>query len=263
MISPNPRVVERRRTFRRRVTARKLIARACDCALILGIIAIWWVGRTADESHDVATSTRWSSTRMVAQTSPPPKPKYEETSSKTTPFGPDGGPMEYGNVHRIACGNNAALTRFEFQSSVKEGAETNVRNAYACVEAMFDKGATFGKVGPAKETEFGPSGSKWRGRDSLDTLSAHEVDCVDRFISSWYLKQWSKSMSIAYACTSGKPTPRFDACATTKSLEIEADVRKVSSLARAKVSCSEGSALTRFRFTGDAFEFTCCPTPEL
>ena len=171
--------------------------------------------------------------------------------------------MEYGNVHRIACGNNAALTRFEFQSSVKEGAETNVRNAYACVEAMFDKGATFGKVGPAKETEFGPSGSTWRGRDSLDTLSAHEVDCVDRFISSWYLKQWSKSMSIAYACTSGKPTPRFDACATTKSLEIEADVRKVSSLARAKVSCSEGSALTRFRFTGDAFEFTCCPTPEL
>ena len=33
-----------------------------------------------------------------------------------------------------------------------------ISNHHACVEAMFDNGATFGTAGPAKETEFGPSG---------------------------------------------------------------------------------------------------------
>ncbi|OUS46613.1 hypothetical protein BE221DRAFT_113256 [Ostreococcus tauri] len=192
---------------------------------------------------------------------PPPKPKFEEKSS-TTPFAPDGGSVEYGNVHRVACANNSALVGFEFQSTV-EGEETKVRNAYACVEALFDQGATFGHATLANETEHGPSGSKSLERNALDTLSEHEVDCADRFVTSWNLKQWSKSISIEYACASGKPTPKPDACVTSESAKVELDASKVSSLAPAKVSCTKGSALTRFRFTGDAFEFTCCPTPAL
>lgn len=261
--SVSARVMKRRRSI-----ARKLIARACACALVVEF-AIGVFGRTRPDAarRDLEGPSRWSITqRLEWSQAPPSKPKCGETT-RNTPFGNDGGPMEYGNAHRMMCGNNAALTGFRFE--VNNDDETKVRNAYTCVRTCFDDEGSSGKYTAlthwlqSKETEHTATGTKWRRRDSLNLLGAHEVDCMDRFISSWYLKQWSKSMSIVYECTSGKRMHRWGECETLQSPKVELDVTKISSLVPANVSCYEGSALTRFRFIGHAFEFTCCSTSQL
>lgn len=191
-----------------------------------------------------------------------PSPTYEIRSAVTI-FGPNGGPVEYGNTHHISCGFNGALTGFEFDLKVHRNKTTEVRNLYTCIQAFFDSRTTFGNTFRSKETDYGPSGTKWRQRNSLDTLRAHKIDCEDSFVSSWYLKQWSNSMSIVYVCTSRNSSTTRDACVTKETRKIKVDLKRFSSLAPFNVSCQKSWALIHFQFTGVAFKFTCCPIPGL
>ena len=263
----------KREAKRRRVGARRTLARACVGVCVSAIVIV--IARRRD-GIDVEGALDeggggWRLDRFVfgrgsAREVAPEvarAPATYETRDASTGFAPDGGPREYGNVHRVSCGSDAALTGFRFDVQSDGDENKSVRNAYACVEAKNDDGLAFGGVSDARETTQGPSGSRWHGRDSYDNLNEHAVDCLDAFLSGWYLKQWSKSMSIVYECTTGRSTPRRDACETLESASVVFDVEAISSLAPATVSCPQEHALTAFKFNGRAFEFTCCPRPEL
>ena len=249
---------------RRRARRWKMVASFCAAVVLFQYLATMGGPPTSTDASPPPPSP---SPPPPNPPPPPPAATYEVRRAETK-YGPDGGPLEYGDRHVVSCGKSAALASFRtdtMDTFVGSGEETaiDVRHAYACVEAKFDEGSTFGKAPQGKETTHTASGSRWHKRNSWNFLSAHEVDCGAHFVSSWYLHQWSASMSVVYECTTGKPTPLRIACETTTSARIAFDVTKISSLERAEVSCASGAALTRFKFTGDAFEYECCPTPTL
>ena len=262
----------------RRLSYRKLVR---ALFILLAFVALASVARRRGDVGD-AFEDAWSSTRSLAtstnadgflrswftsssddevvptMTARAP-PRYEERAEGTA-YGPDGGPRTYGNAHRADCGKNAALLGFRFDADLAQGTTKRIRHAYTCVEAMNDDGATFGSM-VNRETDRTASGSRWRSRDDFSTLAEHDVDCGEGFLSSFLLRQWSKSMAFTFTCTAGK-TPSPAGCEKLESATFE-DSDRASSFAPAEVRCSPGSALTRFKFNEMSIDFTCCPTPAL
>ena len=133
-----------------------------------------------------------------------------------------------------------------------------VNNDYTCLIVVH--GDNFGKRSPM-ETPIGPSGSRWSSRNSMQQISSHDVDCGQRFISQFKMKQWSSSMTIRYQCT-GTKTPMPQDCEMSKTAPA-GHGDKASAFADIKVRCGADTALTQFKYNGDVFEYTCCPKPQL
>jgi hypothetical protein len=172
-----------------------------------------------------------------------------------TEYSPDGGSKEYGNLHDLDCGEQGALTEFKFNY---DDLAKMVNNDYTCLVVVH--GETFGKRSPM-ETPIGPSGSRWSSRNSMQQLSSHDVDCGQRFISQFKMKQWSLSMTIRHQCT-GTKTPSPQDCEMSKTAPA-GHSDKASAFADIKVRCGADTALTQFKYNGDVFEYTCCPKPQL
>ena len=185
---------------------------------------------------------------------PPPRPSYE-ILEHATKFSPDGGSKEYGNLHDLDCGEQGALTEFKFNY---DDLAKMVNNGYTCLHVVH--GETFGKRSQL-ETPISPSGSRWNSRNSMQQLSGHDVDCGQRFISQWKMKQWSSSMTIQHQCT-GTETPSPQDCKSSKSTPAGYS-DKASAFADIKVRCAADTALTQFTYNVDTFEYTCCPKPHL
>jgi len=185
---------------------------------------------------------------------PPPPPSYE-ILEHATKFSPDGGSKEYGNLHDLDCGEQGALTEFKFNY---DDLAKMVNNGYTCLHVVH--GETFGKRSQL-ETPISPSGSRWNSRNSMQQLSGHDVDCGQRFISQWKMKQWSSSMTIQHQCT-GTETPSPQDCKSSKSTPAGYS-DKASAFADIKVRCAADTALTQFTYNVDTFEYTCCPKPHL
>jgi len=181
-------------------------------------------------------------------------PRYE-MRKHATEYSPDGGPKEYGNLHDLDCGEQGALTEFKFNY---DDLAQMVNNEYTCLIVVH--GETFGKRSPM-ETPIGPSGSRWSSRNSMQQISNHDVDCGQRFISQFKMKQWSSSMTIRHQCT-GTKTPAPQDCEISKTAPA-GHSDKASAFADMKVRCGADSALTRFKYNGDVFEYSCCPKPKI
>ena len=163
--------------------------------------------------------------------------------------------MQVGNRHFVECADNSILDAFEFDYA---SASDNVRITYTCLESpdiFYFEGAE------PRETQYSDSGDIKSGRNSLESLSKHEVNCNGAFLKSWYLRQWSHSMNIVYQCTS-LMTPFRDGCQVSYSRPVGRLHRKLSAFRRSMVTCKSGTALTHFRFNGTLIEYTCCPHPS-
>ena len=158
-------------------------------------------------------------------------------------------------MHDLDCGEQGALTEFKFNY---DDPAKMVNNDYTCLLVVH--GETFGRRSPMG-TPIGPSGSRWSSRNSMQQIASHDVDCGQRFISQWKMKQWSSSMTIRHQCT-GTKTPSPQDCESSKSAPA-GHSDHASAFADVKVRCAADSALTQFQYNGDVFEYTCCPKPQL
>ena len=170
-----------------RTKVRRRLRHAMRCALVVMAFAFaWWRRRS------------WPMFRF--EPSPPPSPPplmTFEFERMRTPHGPNGGPKEYGNKHPLDCGSNGAMTTFSF---AYDDGEDEIHNEYECAVAQNGR-PTSAMLSPIeKSTLDGPSGSKMWGRDAMWDLDQHVVDCGNRFLRKWVLRQWSHSMKIVYTC---------------------------------------------------------------
>ena len=232
----------------RKPSARKIARR-----VLLFVVPAFIIGYAVVSASDDGYSsyTRGSATTSMPK---PPPPRYE-MRKHATEYSPDGGSKEYGNLHDLDCGEQGALTEFKFNY---DDLAKMVNNDYACLVVVH--GETFGKRSPM-ETPIGPSGSRWSARNSMQQLSSHDVDCGQRFISQFKMKQWSLSMTIRHQCT-GTKTPSPQDCEMSKTAPA-GHSDKASAFADIKVRCGADAALTQFKYNGDVFEYTCCPKPQL
>ena len=232
----------------RKPSARKIARR-----VLLFVVPAFIIGYAVVSASDDGYSsyTRGSATTSMPK---PPPPRYE-MRKHATEYSPDGGSKEYGNLHDLDCGEQGALTEFKFNY---DDLAKMVNNDYTCLVVVH--GETFGKRSPM-ETPIGPSGSRWSSRNSMQQLSSHDVDCGQRFISQFKMKQWSLSMTIRHQCT-GTKTPSPQDCEMSKTAPA-GHSDKASAFADIKVRCGADTALTQFKYNGDVFEYTCCPKPQL
>ena len=232
---------------------RKRSARKIARRVLLFVVPALIIGYAVVSASDDG----YSSYRRDSASSPvpkPPPPGYE-MRKHATEYSPDGGSKEYGNLHDLDCGEQGALTEFKFNY---DDLAKMVNNDYTCLIVVH--GETFGKRSPV-ETPVSPSGSRWSSRNSMQQFSFHDVDCGQRFISQFKLKQWSLSMTIQYQCT-GTKTPSPQDCEMSKTAPA-GHSDEASAFADIKVRCGADTALARFTYSGNVFEYTCCPKPQL
>ena len=238
-----------RKTFAR-TRIQRLIAQVClvvalgVCSTAINLL------RERERERPYLSDARDSNTARVP-------PRYE-TLQKSTDYGPNGGLKEFGNVHKVRCGDNSAMTGFAFDY---DDGRDQMRVRYACIHAAGDDGSTFG-TGLERETAHGPSGGKLVDRNSMTALADHGIDCDESFVAEWLVRQWSRSASVAYRCTTGR-TPSPEDCQSSTSAVVDNRGRKVSDFTQADVRCAFGEALTRFQYIDKRFSFTCCPRPAL
>ena len=234
----------------RKPSARKIARR-----VLLFVLPSFIIGYALVSASDSTGGVGNSRRGMHSKSLPPPPPPRYEIRKHATEYSPDGGSREYGNLHDLDCGEQGALTEFKFNY---DDPAKMVNNDYTCLLVVH--GETFGRRSPM-ETPIGPSGSRWSSRNSMQQIASHDVDCGQRFISQWKMKQWSSSMTIRHQCT-GTKTPSPQDCESSKSAPA-GHSDHASAFADVKVRCAADSALTQFQYNGDVFEYTCCPKPQL
>jgi len=174
-------------------------------------------------------------------------------SQHWTHYSKNGGPKQVGNRHSVDCGDDSMLFSFNFDY---DSLNDQVRIIYSCIEYLDT--AIFPKGTEPRETSQTDSGELWTGRNSMQSLSKHEVNCNSTFITSWFLRQWSHSMSIMYQCTNHR-TSFPEHCRIRRSADVTANHHKLSAFRFTVVKCTHGTALTQFKFDNKVFEYTCCP----
>ena len=232
-----------------RTKVRRRLRHAMRCALVVMAFAFafaWW--------------RRGSWPMFRFEPSPPPSPPplmTFEFERMRTPNGPNGGPKEYGNKHPLDCGSNGAMTTFSF---AYDDGEDEIHNEYECAVARNGRPTSAMLSRIEKSTLDGPSGSKMSGRDAMWDLDQHVVDCGNRFLRKWVLRQWSHSMKIVYTCA--WQTSDAGACEHRQTTQIPR-ARKASEWANVELACSPEKFMTAFRFAEDRFAYTCCPKPNV
>lgn len=150
------------------------------------------------------------------------------------------------------------MTTFSF---AYDDAEDEIHNEYECAVASRDGRPTSAMLSPIeKSTLDGPSGSKMSGRDAMWDLDQHVVDCGNRFLRKWVLRQWNHSMKIVYTCA--WQTSDAGACEHRQTTQIPR-ARKASEWTNVELACSPEKFMTAFRFAEDTFAYTCCPKPNV
>jgi len=181
---------------------------------------------------------------------------YTFNKSAETPYGPDGGTKQYGNVHNISCNkdnHHGALTSFKFAKND----DGRIRNEYKCYmssKQFTDK--------TSKETPHGASGSQQSDRNAMWDVTSHPVQCDNKFITGWQLQQWSSSMKMVYSC-SNIETPDPSNCEELMSDQF-GEPQNAGVWAQAgTISCPEGKLLTRWNYSrGEGrIKYRCCPKP--
>lgn len=170
------------------------------------------------------------------------------TSSHSTPYGPDGGPVYYGNRHDLDC-QGGGMTSFKW---AKSGDQVN--NIYKCLKSDTAFGGTF-----SKETGQNASG-KEKGRNDMYYMDRHDVNCGNNFISQWMLHQWSRSMKVVYKCTNTQ-TPNPEECETL-SVPDYPHHPHAGTWANKPVTCPANKVLTQWKYANGALGYRCCPKPK-
>lgn len=166
------------------------------------------------------------------------------TSRHATAYGPDGGPMTYGNIHNLTC-PGGALSSFKFN---KVGDKVN--NSFVCVNSD-------GLVaGTEKMTPHDASG-KSKGRNNMFWIDRHDVNCGNNFLKQWKLAQWSRSMRVHYTCSTAT-TPHPTECESLKAGGYGAH-DSVGAWKGDEVKCPANKLLTQWKYSGDGINYTCCP----
>lgn len=239
-----------RKTFAR-TRIQRLIAQVCLVVALGVCFTAINLLRERERERSYLSDARASNAARVP-------PRYE-TLQKSTDYGPNGGSKQFGNVHKVRCGDNSAMTGFAFDEH--DDGRDQVRVRYACIHAAGDDGSTFG-TGLERETAHGRSGGKLVDRNSMTALADHGIDCDESFVAEWHVRQWSQSASVAYRCTTGR-TPSPEDCQSNTSAVVDNRGHRVSDFTQVDVRCAFGEALTRFQYVDKRFSFTCCPRPAL
>jgi hypothetical protein len=181
---------------------------------------------------------------------------YTFKKSFETPYSPNGGTKQYGNVHDISCDkddHNGALMSFKFAKNEDD----KIRNEYGCYMS-----STQFKGKKQKETPHGASGSQSSGRNAMWDVASHPVDCGNNFITGWKLHQWSNSMKMVYSC-SDIATPDAGKCEELMSDHFGEPQYAGEWTKAGTISCPKDKLLTRWNYNRSEgrIKYRCCPKP--
>jgi len=181
---------------------------------------------------------------------------YTFKKSVETPYGPNGGPKQYGNVHDISCdkdNHNGALMSFKFTKNEDD----KIRNEYKCYMS-----STQFKNKNRKSTPHGASGSSSSGRNAMWDVDSHPVECGNKFITGWKLNQWSNSMKMLYSC-SNIATPDASKCEELMSDHFGEPQYAGDWTKAGTISCPTDKLLTKWKYNRSEgrIRYRCCPKP--